>query len=398
MDEKFISKKRAFRYCAITCAITILLTAVLTYALVVYIPNKDGERYVTQDKYELLKKYEELDYVVETIVKNYYKDVDVNELFDKILKGAAAAVGDEYTVYYTEEEYADLLSQMGGEYNGIGIAVLTNSDGDLEITTVYSSSPASEAGIEPGDKIVSINGVEAKGKTLPEVVDIINKASDNIALVILRGNDEFTFNVKKTTVEMDMIETKDVDKDGIGYIHITHFNGDVKQQFINAVNAAKTSGAKGLIVDVRDNPGGSLSAVTQILDYLLPEGLVVYTVDKNGNREEWDSDENSENIPIICLTNAHSASASEIFAGALKDDGRAKIVGKTTFGKGIVQTVFGIPSTGAGLKVTTSTYYTKSGLLIQGNGITPDIEVENTGDEDTQLNTAHQLLLEQIGK
>lgn len=398
MSGKFTGKKKVFKYCAITCAITILLTAVLTYALIVYIPNKNGERYVTGDKYELLKKYQELDYIIETIEKNYYKDIDVNELFEKILKGAAAAVGDEYTVYYTEKEYSDLLNQVGGEYNGIGIAVLVNSSGDMEITTVYSSSPASEAGIEPGDKIISVNGVEAKDKALQEIVDIIDKASGNIALVVLRGSDEYTFNVKKAPVEMNMIETKDVDKDGIGYIHITHFNGEVKQQFIDAVNAAKTNGAKGLIVDVRDNPGGSLNAVTQILDYLLPKGLMVYTVDKNGNREEWNSDENSENIPIICLTNGHSASASEIFAGTLKDYGRAKIVGQTTFGKGIVQTIFSIPSTKAGLKITTSTYYTKSGQLIQGNGITPDVKVENTGEEDTQLNTACQLLLEQIGK
>jgi carboxyl-terminal processing protease len=285
---------------------------------------------------------------------------------------------------------------MDGEYNGIGIAVLTNSDGDLQITTVYSSSPASEAGIEPGDILVSINGSSVKEKTLQEVVDMISNATGNVALVVRRGGDEYTFNVEKTDVEMDMVETEDVDEDGIGYIHITHFNGEVKQQFIDAVNAAKSAGAKGIIVDVRNNPGGSLSAVTQILDYLLPEGLIVYTVDKNGNREEWDSDENSEDIPMICLTNGHSASASEIFAGTLKDYGRATIVGKTTFGKGIVQTVFSIPSTKEGLKVTTATYYTKSGQLIQGNGITPNVEVENTGDEDTQLNTAHQLLLEQI--
>ena len=383
-----ISKKRAAAVCALFCAICIALT----YVLVVVIPNKDGERYVTSEKYKLIKKYEQLGFVLDTINDYYYKGADATAVMNAAISGAADSLGDPYTIYYTEEEYQKLLQDNSGEYDGIGITI-TQSGGKIIVLNVFSGSPAEAAGIKAMDVVVNIGGKDVEGMTLQEASKVINNIEgDTVALIIKRGEDELAFNVKKATIVRDMVTTKMLE-DGIGYLQIVLFHGNVLKQFKEGVKSLESQGAKGIVMDVRDNGGGSLYDVTEMLDYLLPEETIVYTLDKNGKKEEWKSDASCDNIPIVVLVNGNSASASEIFAGALQDYARAPIIGETTFGKGIVQTLFSIPNSKAGLRITTATYYTPSGRCIHGIGITPDFQV--TGS-DEQLSQAVSVLKQKI--
>lgn len=336
----------------------------------------------------------------------YYEDYDVEEVRNGILHGFVDGLGDPYSVYYTKEEYEEMNIQTTGTYYGIG-AGLRQDPKTMEVTVskVYSGTPAEEAGLLKDDVILYVDDIDATSMELSKLVqNIRGEEGTKVHLKIYRDATKETleFDVERRNVELPSVEGKLLE-DGIGYIQISEFQTNTAAQFDTQLKALMQQGATGFVVDLRDNPGGLLSAVTEILDELLPEGLIVYTEDKYGKREEFKSDEQSIDLPMVVLVNGNSASASEIFAGAVKDHGYAKIIGTTTYGKGIVQKILKLSDDDA-LKMTIAKYYTPNGNYIHGVGIEPDIEIEYEVPEDgvynqetdNQLKRAVEVLKEEL--
>ncbi len=308
----------------------------------------------------------------------YYEDYELEDIKESMYKGVMEGLDDPYSVYYTPQEYQDLQISTSGVYYGIG-AGLSQDLKTMEVTIskVYKGTPAEEAGLLNGDKIIKVNDIEATSMELSDLVQHIRGEEGTIVHIqVYRASTEemLEFDVERRNVVLPSIEGEMLE-DGIGYIQITEFQEKTAMQFKTMVGELKTQGMKGLIVDVRANPGGYLSAVNDILDTVLPEGLLVYTEDKYGNRQEYSSDAACLEIPMVVLVDENSASASEIFAGAIKDYKWGTLIGTTTFGKGIVQNVIPL-SDGDALKITTSKYFTPNGNYIHEVGIEPDIVVE----------------------
>lgn len=318
--------------------------------------------------------------VMKMIVDNYFlEDVDPEDFAEGIYKGFINSLDDPYSTYYTVDEYKALLESSSGVYQGIGSTVSQDvKTGIITIVKPFKTGPAYKAGLLPGDIIYKVEGEEVTGVDLTEVVSKMKgEEGTKVNMTIMRDGEtkplDFTITRKKIevpTIEYQMLEDK------IGYIIISEFDKVTVTQFTKAIDELEDSGMKGLVIDVRSNPGGLLDAVVKMLDRLLPKGLIVYTEDKYGNRETEDAlDSKKINVPLAVLINGNSASASEIFAGAIQDYEIGTVVGTTSFGKGIVQKV--IPLTdGTAIKLTISKYFTPKGRNIHGTGIKPDIEIE----------------------
>lgn len=367
-----------------------------------------GKELSTSDKADsdkvddIVKKLEKLDKVID---KNYMEEVDEEALVEGIYKGYVAGLGDPYSNYFTRQEYKDLMESSSGVYFGIGASVSQDiTTGIIKIVKPFVSSPAYEEGLLPEDILYKVDGEEVTGKDLTEVVSKIKGPEGTTTdLTIIREgeNDELEFVVPRRKIEIPTIEHVLLDNQ-IGYISILEFDQVTVQQFKDAIKELDSQGQRGLIIDVRDNPGGLLDAVSEMLNRILPEGLIVYTEDKYGKREEIRSDgKESFDKPLVVLTNGNSASASEIFAGAIQDYEIGTIVGTTTFGKGIVQSIFPFSDKSA-IKVTVSKYFTPKGRDIHDIGINPDVEVELNEelrrkvviekDEDNQLQKGIEVL------
>ena len=344
---------------------------------------------------------------IEALINAYYLDeIDGQQVEDTMYTGMVAGLDDPYSVYYSKEELESMEEATAGEYSGIG-ATLSQDPETKEISVVscFTGTPAEEAGLLPGDVITGWNGSPVSDMELSELVSKIKTDPDeHLTLSIERDGEELEVEltrraVKIPTVEYEMLE------DQIGYIRLLEFDEVTAQQFEDAMSDLESQSMEKLIIDVRNNPGGVLQTVCDMLDQLLPEGMIVYTEDKNGKRTEYTSDEEHQfTKPLAVLVNGNSASASEIFAGAVQDYGIGTIVGTTTFGKGIVQKIFYL-SDGTGLKLTVAKYYTPKGHDIHKKGIRPDVEVELdevlqnqssiSHEEDNQLQKAISVLQEQ---
>ena len=329
---------------------------------------------------------EKLEEIYSYMYLYYYEDFEVEDIQELMYKGVMEGLQDPYSAYYTEEEYEEMMINTSGVFYGIG-AGLTQDVETMEVTIskVYKGTPAEEAGLLNGDKILMVNEIEATSMELDELVQHIRgEEGTDVHLQIYREATEevLEFDVTRRNVVIQSIEGEMLE-DGIGYIQITEFQEKTAQQFDAMVADLQTQGMKGLIVDVRANPGGYLDTVVDILDSILPEGLLVYTEDKYGNRQKLSSDASALEIPLVVLIDGNSASASEIFAGAIKDYEWGTLVGTTTFGKGIVQNIIPL-SDGDAIKLTTSKYFTPKGNYIHEVGIAPDVEIEYeyTGPED----------------
>ena len=308
----------------------------------------------------------------------YYGDFEKEDIYNSIYSGVMESLDDPYSVYYTPEEYKDMQVSTSGTYYGIGAGVSQDlTTMEVTITKVYRGTPSEEAGLKNGDQVLSVEGIEATSVEVSELVQHIRgEEGTMVHMVIYRPStgETLEFDVERRHVELPSIEGEMLE-DGIGYIQITEFQEKTDEQFADMVKQLQTKGAKGLIIDVRANPGGLLSTVVNLLDQILPKGLLVYVEDKYGNRDEYTSDAACLDLPIVVLTDEHSASASEIFAGAMKDYDYATLVGKTTYGKGIVQNVIPL-SDGDALKITIAKYFTPKGNDIHKIGVAPDVEVE----------------------
>ncbi|MDY2928475.1 S41 family peptidase [Anaerococcus sp.] len=348
--------------------------------------------------------------------KNFLFDYDEKDLYEGSLKGMFANLGDPYTQYYSKDEFSKLMETLDGRYKGIGVLVQASKEGFIKVVQVFDGSPASEAGLKEGDYIIKVEGKEYSADQMEEAVAIMKGEEDTNVKITVRRMEEDGKNFKdidmevaRRDVKVDTIDESLMEIRGkkIGYIHIKSFDDVTGEDFETSYKKLKEAGMQGLVLDLRNNPGGSLDVCLDIADKFLDKGVIVTTEDKNGEVITEESDEEKDDIPMTVLVNENSASASEILSGALKDRDRAKIIGKKTFGKGIVQKLFPLDD-GSGAKITISEYHTPSGAKINKVGVEPDIEVENTEEgleiskknfsKDDQFKKALQVLLEQIGE
>lgn len=332
-------------------------------------------------------------YIEETVKESYTGDIDDEQMEEYMYKGMMASLGDPYSAYYTSEEYEELTTETTGSYEGIGVVMQQDvNTGEVKVVRCYEGAPGEKAGLLPEDVLVEVNGESVSGMELSEVVDKVKSSQDQVAhLTIAReGESEYLeIDVHLEEVNIPVVQSEMLE-DNIGYIALYEFTEQTEPQYMEAFEALKDQGMERLIIDVRNNPGGLLTSVCDILEDILPEGLIVYTEDKNGEREEYTCDgENELDIPLAVLVNGNSASASEIFAGAIQDYSKGTIVGTTTFGKGIVQSL--IPfNDGSAIKTTTAKYYTPSGKCIHGTGIQPDVEVELSEGLEQETSISHE--------
>ena len=322
---------------------------------------------------------------IESIINKYYvNDYDEQLMEEMMYKGMIASLKDPYSYYMSEKELKEFLDDTEGNYVGIGIMVNLTEDEKIHINKVFDGSPAQDSGLKEGDKIMKVEDKEVNLENYQEVVsDIKGEEGTKVKLNIYREKENKTFNVEvlRKSLDVPTVEYKLLD-DNIGYISISQFDRVTYDQFKKAYDAL--NGSNGLIIDLRDNPGGLLTTVNKITDMLVPEGTITYIEDKQGNRDYHKSDANYYNKPLVILVNKNSASASEVLSGAVKDFGVGKLVGETTYGKGVVQNMYQLAD-GSGVKITMAKYYTPSGVCIQGTGIEPDYKVTNPENSDTDL-------------
>lgn len=353
----------------------------------------------TSDETMATDKAEKKLKVLEEVIDAYYlEDTDKEDLENGLYKGLFAGIGDPYSVYYTEDEYEELQQSTSGKYSGIGALVSQDMKTNVvTVSKVFKDGPADKGGMKSGDIIYKVDDEDVTGKSVDEVVSKMKgEKGTKVKVTVYRQSEEnyVDLSITRDEVKIPTVEYKMLDnKKKIGYIQITEFDEITGEQFSKALTNLKKQGMKKVIFDVRDNPGGSYEIVCEILDEILPEGTLVFTRDKYGNEEKQESDPSCLDMPMVVLQNENSASASEIFAGAIQDFGAGKIIGTQSFGKGIVQQIVPL-NDGSAIKLTVEKYYTPSGKNIHGKGITPDVKVEAGTDEkeDVQLKKAQEVL------
>ncbi len=343
--------------------------------------------------------------IEETINRNFYlKDMTEEELQTGIYNGMVEALDDKYAAYYTAEELMAQLEKNEGVYYGIGAYVMMDAETQTPyISGVIEGTPAEEAGLRMGDIIYAVEGTATFQMSLEDVTGLIKgEEGTAVTLTIVRDGKAFEQDVVRRKVNNPTVSSRMLDEE-IGYIGITEFKDITVDQFTEAYAVIRGSGAKALVLDLRGNPGGLLDAVVSIGQQILPEGLIVYTEDKSGERVEYTCDGKREiQMPMVVLVNGGSASAAEVLTGAIKDYGVGTVMGTTTYGKGIVQKIIAL-SDGSAVKLTTSGYFTPKGNNIHGKGIEPDVVVEFDaeayyGDEqiDNQLEAAQEYLKKKL--
>ena len=410
-DKKLLRKGRIQGVIITVIAVTLIVIAVALERLLagLFSGNFSASLLYGTTKNSLITHETEkkLD-VLQAIIERYYlEDYDREELENGLYKGLISGLNDKYSEYYTKEEFEELTKDSEGVFEGIGAYL--SQDPDTMIVTVVRpipGSPAEAVGILTGDIIVEVDGEDVTGDDLNvTVAKIRGKSGTSVKIGVLREGetDVLTFDIVRASVESVTVDSKML-TDEVGYIQISEFDDVTVNQFNTALNSLKKSGMKALVIDLRDNPGGSVAAVVEIADELLPEGLVVYTEERDGTKDEYKSDaEHYLDMPIVVLANGYSASASEILIGALRDYDACTVVGTKTFGKGIVQQVLPLGD-GTGMKITTSKYYTPKGNNIHGVGFEPDVLLELDYEEykknkvDNQLDKALELAIKEIEK
>ncbi|MGL5348815.1 MAG: S41 family peptidase [Peptostreptococcaceae bacterium] len=373
-----MSKKKAIVYGVILVIVTALFTSTFQIAI--------GNRVVvSKDMYEGYKKYNKMMALEGAVKEDFYQKPLDEKLVDGAIKGMFSGLDDPYSQYYTVDEFERLKEQTSGSFVGIGVYLSPQSEDDLiTIIAPIEGSPAEKAGIKAGDKILKVDGKAVSAKNSDEAISLIKgKKGTDVDLTIKRGEQLLDLKVKRDEIVSKTVKEEVLD-DNIGYIKITSFSEHTYKEFESAMNRLKEKQIKGLVIDLRDNPGGLLNICKDIADDLIGEGTIVYTKDNKGNTEYLKSDKDKLGLPMAVLTNEGSASASEILTGAIIDNEEGISVGTTTFGKGLVQSVRSLKD-GTGYKLTTAQYFTPNGDYINGKGIKPTIEEK---DQEKQLDVA----------
>lgn len=396
----------------LTIIVVVLVTAFLTLTLGNVFLIEVGQRVVlSEEAYtemkDIYEKYAKQESVMEIAKRDFLYEADEDKMLEGALEGTLKALGDPYTQFMTKEEFEALMQDTEGTYEGIGVYITASDDNKILIVSPIEDTPAEKAGLKTGDKIIRINGTEYTADQIDQAVSIMKgEPGTSVTLTVQREKDDGSSDVSDISVNREKIRIKTIKpamlNDGIGYIRITTFDMQTAEDFKAAYQDLKNQGIKGLVIDLRYNPGGIIDATVDISDMFMGEGVVTYTKTKAGEIEYFKSDANSENIPVVMLINEGSASASEIMAGAMKDTERATLIGTKTFGKGIVQRVQRFGNDGEGIKMTVSEYFTPSGINIHGIGIEPDIEIvlpedapgygNEYYDTDNQLQKAVEVL------
>lgn len=385
-----------------------LIVAVLVVSLVggTSFFLKDSESSSSESKNLLDEDTKDKLSEIEKLLDKYYLyDVDEDAMEEGLYAGVLSGLDDPYTVYYSKEEADEYKESMSGTFQGIGVTIVSDKDtGTVKINRVYEDSPAEAAGLKAGDYFVKVAGKSCKDMDVTAVASAVRgDAGTTVDITVSRDGEELDFTIERQSIDAQTVDSYMLD-DAIGYIYVMEFDTNTYDAFDAAYKNLQEQGMKGLIIDLRENPGGDVNVCTKMLDDLLPEELFVYTEDKNGTVQNYEGTGDDQiDIPLVLLVNGDSASASEIFTGALQDYGVATVIGTTTYGKGVVQVLLNLDD-GSMIKVTTANYYTPKGRNLNGEGITPDIEVELDGslgyvlgdkpvsDNDAQLQKAIEVL------
>jgi len=341
-----------------------------------------------------------IDLILDYLDLYYLNELDDQMIEDALAKGLMQNIGDDYAEYYTTEEFEELINSMNGEYAGIGVEIVMDDDGHIEVYRVFDNSPAQEAGVQIRDFILEAGG-QRDFENLDDLVAIVRgEPGTTVDIVIGRDDEEIPMTIERRQIEIESIYSQML-ADGVGYIQIAEFNTSMVPQFKEAFASLQEDGMESLVIDLRDNPGGDYDSVVSLCDFVLPEGPIVSVEDKMGGIHTENSDAQCLEMPAVLLVNGNTASAAELFTMAMHDYDMAQVVGTTTYGKGVVQSIFSLMD-GSGLKFTTEKYYGPKGNYIQDTGIEPDHVVEIPDEayddgiitiyEDVQLQTAVQLL------
>ncbi|MGI6174619.1 MAG: S41 family peptidase [Christensenellales bacterium] len=347
--------------------------------------------------------------VVSLVEDHYYTPIDRERLYEGAARGVLNALQDEYSYYMNAEEFKALTDYSWGIMYGIGVEYTQNEDGTIEVVAVIQGAGAQKAGVKVGDVITHVDGVvlDQDMNTLDVQNMILGEEGTEVQIRVYREGETKDFTITRAALEKDSVSYS---LDGeIGYIHIQQFYPNTPEKFEEAINGLTEQGAKGLLIDLRYNPGGIFEAAIQMADIILPEADVVSTENRGVTMNVYESDEAHIDLPIVILVNEYSASASEVFAAALQDNDAAKLVGTTTYGKGVVQTLLQLPEYESAMRITTEEYITPNGRAINGVGIEPDVEVdlpeallngeeELTHETDTQYQKGMEVLQEMLGE
>ncbi|MBQ1258195.1 MAG: S41 family peptidase [Clostridia bacterium] len=385
---KYLSKNVVAVFSVI---VSLLIVISLTIGITLSMTRIDAsanEIRVGGDK-EYQKRYERLDEIYKILMRDYYKEVDSETLIQGAIDGMLASLNDPYTFYYTPEQMAESMENHAGKYSGIGILVSSNKEGRLSVNRVFKDSPAMAAGLLAGDVITHVDGIEVNARTTEDLNNAVAlvKGEDGttVEITVSRKGSNMTLTVSRGKVKINRVEYYIFDD--VGYIILYEFLGDAVNGVKEALRAFNDADVKGLIFDVRSNTGGELYTCLNITDLMIPEGLIMYTEDRNGDRQSHYSNEYAYGLPMVVLVNEMTASASEVFTAAVQDYDMGVIMGTNTFGKGIVQQVRTFPTDGAGMQLTVEAYYTPSGRNIHEVGIQPDIVVELSENYDPSIYT-----------
>ena len=339
---------------------------------------------ISQDEYDRMSRYARMDEILQYVEAWYYQEPDVDALIENATRGLLYGLEDPYSFYYNEQEWKELWEDDEGEYAGIGIQLLGNYlDYSVTVTQVFRDTPAQQAGLRKGDLLVRVEDIEVTAYTMQNAVNVMRgKVGEEVEIEVQRGDEFITFRIPRAQIHVNRIEYTMLDNH-VGYILMYEFAGESQKEFSDALAALRAQGAQALVVDLRDNGGGWVDAAISIGDLFLDEGILAYSQDRYGNREDYKTTDGKDDIPLVFLVNENSASASEILSGGLQDLGRATVVGQTTFGKGIVQTVIGLDNDEAGFQMTYAQYFLPSGAEVHKIGITPDVIAEMPEDLKT---------------
>ncbi len=387
MNEK---KHRVGWAIVITFIVTAVVVGIFTFALTIALTSADQEETLT----------DEMNSVKALINQTYYKEVDDDVLMDGAIHGMVDALDDPYSVYYDQAEWTEFKKDQAGEYSGIGVQVSFDEEiGGVVVNRIFEGSPAASSDIKIGDILIGADGESFKDYDYQEIINAIRgEEGTTVVVEVKRGDETFDVSIVRQTVVADQTYYT-MREDGLGYLELYSFTGNALEGFNEAKDYFIANNAKGVIIDLRYNPGGDLGIVTNILDELLPEGKLIITRDRDGNESSISSDSSMWDIPIVVLVNDGSASASELFSIAIQDYDRGSIIGITTYGKGVVQSILPLGDGNTGVKLTTSEYFSPLGRSINGTGVTPDYFVEDpdlTDDLDPQMDKAVELLNTEI--
>lgn len=334
----------------------------------------NGKVSISEEDYERYQKLDTLLQMMDYVEEGFYEEVDEEKLLQGAAAGLLAATGDPYTFYYTPEDYASLWEDDEGEYAGVGIQISASYlTGICTISRVFDNGPAHAAGVHKGDILYKVEDLLVDAYNLQDAVDIMRGVpGTTVQVVFVRDGEELTFELERQKINVNRIDSCML-TDDIGYVYLYEFAGDCADKFAEAVKSLNEQGAKGLIIDLRDNPGGWVNDAESIADLFLDKGTLCYLEYKDGSREYYNTKDGKYDMKLVVLVNENSASSSEILTGALKDRGDATVVGVKSYGKGIVQTVIPLDG-GAGMQMTVAQYYTPNGNAVHKLGITPDVE------------------------